>query len=43
LRAGFLNEAAKAAGRIHVINGGRDPEQVRADIWRIAAGVLGLA
>jgi dTMP kinase len=42
LRAGFLSEAAAADGRIHVIDAGRDIEEVRADIWQIAAGVLGV-
>jgi dTMP kinase len=41
LRAGFLSEAA-ADGRIHVIDAGREIEQVQADIWRIAADVLGI-
>jgi dTMP kinase len=39
LRAGFLNESA-ADKRIHVIDAGREIEQVRADIWQIAAGLL---
>ena len=42
LRAGFLNEAASADGRIHVIDAGREIAQVQADIWRIAAVVLGV-
>jgi dTMP kinase len=42
LRAGFLCEAAKSAGRIHVIDAGRTVEQVRSDIWRIAARELGV-
>ena len=40
LRAGFLSEAT-ADGRVHVIDAGREIEQVRADIWRIAATLIG--
>jgi dTMP kinase len=42
LRQGFLAEAARAAGRIHVIDAGQSIEAVQADIWRIAAKLLGL-
>jgi dTMP kinase len=43
LRAGFLSEAAQSDGRIHVIDASRPVEVVQAEIWRIAAGLLGLA
>jgi dTMP kinase len=42
LRAGFLKEAARAVDSIHVIDAGREVEQVRDDIWRIAARLLKL-
>jgi dTMP kinase len=42
LRAGFLREAAASGGRIHVVDAGRDMEQVQAEIWRIAARLLKL-
>jgi dTMP kinase len=42
LRAGFLSEAAKSGGRIHVIDAGREIEQVQADVRRIAATYLRL-
>lgn len=41
LRAGFLSEAASNKGRIHVVDAGRPIEEVRADIWRLAAPHLG--
>jgi dTMP kinase len=40
LRAGFLSEAAKSPGRIHVVDAGRGVAQVQADIWRIAQNLL---
>jgi dTMP kinase len=40
LREGFLAEAAKSAGRIHVIDAGREIEQVHDDIWRIVEKLL---
>jgi dTMP kinase len=42
LRAGFLSEAAKSGGRIHVIDAVREIEQVQADVRRIAATYLRL-
>ncbi len=42
LRTGFLKEAVQSAGAIHVIDAGREVEQVRDDIWCIAAGLLRL-
>lgn len=42
LRQGFLSEAAASGGQIHVIDAGRDIQQVQADIWRIAARYLGI-
>jgi dTMP kinase len=42
LRQGFLDEAARSGGRIHVIDASRPVEVVRADIWRIAANLLKL-
>jgi dTMP kinase len=43
LREGFLAEAARGDGRIHVIDAGRPIDVVQADIWRIARQVLGLS
>jgi dTMP kinase len=43
LRDGFLKEAATARGRIHVIDADREIAKVHADIWQIAAEVLGIA
>ena len=40
LRTGFLEEAARAKDRIHVIVAARSIEAVHADIWRIAAKIL---
>jgi dTMP kinase len=40
LRQGFLDEAARSPGRIHVIDAGRPVEAVQADIWRIAEPLL---
>jgi dTMP kinase len=42
LRDGFLSEAARSDGRIHVIDAGRDVEQIQVDIWRIASDALKL-
>jgi dTMP kinase len=41
LRAGFLSEAAASDGRIHVVDAGREIEQVQTDIWRIASKYMG--
>ena len=41
LRQGFLSEAARSDGRIHVIDASRPVEVLHADIWRIAASLLG--
>ncbi|MEX0613405.1 MAG: dTMP kinase [Pirellulales bacterium] len=43
LRDGFLSEVAHWDHRIHVINAGRPAEIVHADIWQIAAKVLGFS
>jgi dTMP kinase len=43
LRQGFLSEAARSDGRIHVIDADRPAEEVQADIWRIAAKCLDLS
>jgi dTMP kinase len=40
VRKGFLDEAARATERIHVINAGQSIEAVQADIWRIAVKLL---
>jgi thymidylate kinase len=42
LRQGFLDEAAQATDRIHLINAEQSLEAVHADIWRIAAKLLQL-
>jgi thymidylate kinase len=42
VRQGFLDEAARATGRIHVIDARQSIEAVEADIWRIAAKLLRL-
>jgi dTMP kinase len=42
LRGGFLAEAELSSGRIHVIDASRSVEEVRAEIWNIAAEKLGL-
>jgi dTMP kinase len=42
LREGFLAEAARSDGRIHVIDANQAIEAVQSDIWRIAARKLGL-
>jgi dTMP kinase len=42
LRSGFLQEASRAEGTIHVIDAARPIEAVAADIWRIAADRLGI-
>jgi thymidylate kinase len=41
LRDGFLKEA-KADGRIHVVDAGRRIEEVQAEIWSIAARLMGI-
>jgi len=41
LRAGFLQEAS-GSDRVHVIEADRPIEAVQADIWQIAAKVLGI-
>ncbi|HJQ80059.1 MAG TPA: dTMP kinase [Lacipirellulaceae bacterium] len=43
LREGFLAEAARSEGRIHVIDANQAIDAVQSDIWRIAAQQLGLA
>jgi dTMP kinase len=43
LRRGFLQEAAKANDRIHVVDAGRGMEEVHDEIWRIAAKLLDVA
>jgi dTMP kinase len=40
VRKGFLDEAAGATERIHVIDAGQSIDAVQADIWRIAAKLL---
>jgi dTMP kinase len=40
LRDGFLSEAAADASRIHVIDASRSVDDVRADVWAIAAKLL---
>ena len=42
LREGFLAEAARSDGRIHVINANQPIEAVQSDIWQIAARKLDL-
>src|SRR3954471_9134865 len=42
LRAGFLAEASRAENRMHVVNAGRTIEEVHAEIWSIAAKLLGV-
>jgi dTMP kinase len=42
LRAGFLREAS-GSDRVHVIEAERPIEAVQADIWQIAAKVLGIS
>lgn len=42
LRDGFLAEAARSDGRIHVIDANQGIDAVQSDIWRIAAHQLGL-
>jgi dTMP kinase len=42
LRDGFLREAAASAGRVYVVDAGREIAQVQADIWRLAAKKLNL-
>ena len=41
VRNGFLTEAARSAGKVHVIDAERPIEQVRQEIWNIASDVLG--
>jgi dTMP kinase len=36
VRDGFLAEAARSDGRIHVIDAARSIEEVQADVWKIA-------
>ena len=43
VRQGFLDEAARAVERIHVIDAGQSVEAVQADIWRIAAKLLNVS
>jgi dTMP kinase len=43
LRRGFLDEAAGAPERIHVIDAGRSIDAVHADIWKIATKLLRLS
>jgi dTMP kinase len=43
LREGFLAEAARSDGRVHVIDASRAVEQVHADIWKIAAEAMGFS
>ncbi len=40
VREGFLSEAARAPGQIHIINADQSIEAVQADIWRIASPLL---
>jgi dTMP kinase len=40
VRKGFLDEAARQAERIHVIDAGQSIEAVQADIWQIAVKML---
>jgi dTMP kinase len=42
LRSGFLDEATRSEGTIHVIDADRSVEAIHADIWRIAANLLQL-
>jgi dTMP kinase len=42
VRQGFLDEAARAVDRIHVIDAGQSVEAVQANIWQIATKLLGL-
>ena len=42
LRQGFLDEAACSGERVHVIDASQSLDAVQADIWRIAAKLLGL-
>jgi thymidylate kinase len=42
LREGFLAEAARPDGRIHVIDANRAVGVVQSDIWQIAAQKLRL-
>jgi len=43
LRKGFLEEAKKSEGKIHVVDASRPIEVVQAEIWRIAAKILHVA
>ena len=40
VREGFLTEAARSDGRIHVVDANRSVEQVHTDIWRMATEAL---
>lgn len=40
LRDGFLTEAARSNGQIHVLDAARAIEVVHADIWKIASALL---
>jgi dTMP kinase len=43
LREGFLKEAARSGGRIHVIDASRDVDAIHADIWTVVMKVLCLS
>jgi dTMP kinase len=40
LRKGFLREAERSGGRIHVVDASRDVAPIHADIWRMASKML---
>jgi dTMP kinase len=42
LQSGFLDEATRSEGRIHVVDADRPIEVVHADIWQIAVKLLSL-
>ncbi len=42
LREGFLAEAARSSGKIHVIDASLSIDEVQAEIWHIASEKLGL-
>jgi dTMP kinase len=42
LRKGFLQEAAKASDRIHVIDAGQSVDAVHSQVWQLAARLLDL-
>jgi dTMP kinase len=43
LRKGFLREAERFDGRIHVIDANRDVDAIHAEIWKISAKTLGMS